>query len=121
MHLQHNQVSSNSVHEVIPTHTKWYHSSNSHMQPSYNESLSTIMSGRTFEQLMKLFYLNDAAKQTNHTKDDYDKIYKIRQLLALVVKVFQSMYVSNHVLSAYDSIIGYKDRFSWIHLCLIKP
>ena len=26
MHLQHNQVSSNSVSEDIPTHTKWYHS-----------------------------------------------------------------------------------------------
>ena len=26
MHLQHNQVLSNSVYEVIPTHTKWYHS-----------------------------------------------------------------------------------------------
>ena len=71
------------------------------------------MSGRTFEQLMKFFYLNDAEKQTNHTKDDYDMIYKIRQL-TLVVKVFQSVYINNQELSADDSIIGYKDRLSWI-------
>ena len=72
------------------------------------------MSGRTFVQLMKFFYLNDAEKQPNCTKDDYDKIYKIRQLLALVVKVFQPVYVPNQELSADDSIIRYKDRLSWI-------
>ena len=72
------------------------------------------MSGRTFEQLMKFFYLNDAEKQTNHTKDDYDMIYKIRQLLTLVVKAFQSVYVNNQELSADDSIIGYMNMDSWI-------
>ena len=34
----------------------------------YNESFSAIMSGRTFEQLIKFFYLSDAEKQPNHTR-----------------------------------------------------
>ena len=63
---------------------------------------------------MKFFYLNNAEKQTNRTKDDYDMIYKIRQLLTLVVKAFQSVYINNQELSADDSIIGYKDSLSWI-------
>ena len=70
------------------------------------------MSGRTFEQLMKFFYLNGAEKQTDCTKDDYDMIYKIRKFLTLVVKAFQSVYINNQELPADDSIIGYKDRLS---------
>ena len=46
MDLQHNQVSSNSVYEVIPTHTKGYHCGISHMQPSY----LLVFSGRRHKQ-----------------------------------------------------------------------
>ena len=76
------------------------------------------MSGR-FELLMSFFYLNDVKKQPDHTSNNYDKIYKIRQFLDLVVKAFQSMYVPNQELSADESIIGYKGRLSWI-MCILS-
>ena len=85
--------------------TKW---------PFCNENFSAIMSGRRFELLMKFFHLNDAEKQPNRTSHDYDKIYKIRPFLELVIKAFQSVYVPNQELSADESIIGYKGRLSWI-------
>ena len=85
----------------------------------YNERFSVIMSGR-FELLMKFFHVNDAEKQPNRTSHDCDNIYKIRPFLDLVVKVFQSVYVPNHKLSADESIICLKAGFHGFSICLKK-
>ena len=57
-------------------------------------------------------------KQPDHSSDEYDKLYMIRPLLDLVLKVFQSMYIPNQELSADESIIRYKSRLSWIQYVL---
>ena len=51
MHLQHNQVSSNSVSEVIPTYTKWYH--------SWHWSHATILSPCRSGSRHKQYILNE--------------------------------------------------------------
>ena len=78
------------------------------------------MSGRRFELLMKFFHLNDSEKQPNRSSHEYDKIYKIRLFLELVIKPFQSVYVPNQELSADESIKGYKGRLSWIQYISLK-
>ena len=69
--------------------------------PSGNlyESVSAIMSGR-FQLLMNFFHLNNAVNKSDCTSNDYDMIYKIKPLLDLVIKAFQSVYESirNHLL-----------------------
>ena len=69
---------------------------------------------------MKFFHLNDADKQPNCTRHDYNKVYKISQFLDLVIKAFQSVYVPSQELSD-ESIIGYKGRLSEIQYMPTTP
>ena len=72
------------------------------------------MSGRRFELLMKYIHLNDSKKQPPRGSDDYDKLYKVRPLLDLVVSAFKNSYTPQQSLSIDESIIGFKGRLCWV-------
>ena len=87
--------------------------------PFQNDTFSYIMSGRRFELLMRYLHLNNSEQQPPRSSPDYDKLYKIRPLLDLLIKSFQLVYVPNREIAVDENI--YKGRLSWIQYMPKKP
>ena len=79
------------------------------------------MSGRRFELLMKYFHLNDKSNMPSRESDNYDKLYKIRPLLNLIISSFKTSYIPAMNISVDESMIGFKGRLSWIQYMAKKP
>ena len=84
--------------------------------PFRNENISTIMSSRRFELLLKFFHISSPPDQPSP-----DKLQKIRPLLDTVVKNFKAAYVPSQNLSIDESMISFKGRLSWVQYMLKKP
>ena len=92
--------------------TKW---------PFHNGILSSLMSGRRFELLLRYIHLSDSRKQPPRGDPDYDKLYKIRPFLDAVVSQFKSVYSPKQNVSIDESIIGFKGRLSFVQYMPKKP
>ena len=57
-----------------------------------NESFTAIMSDQTFELLMKYLHLNASTKVPERCSNNYDKLYKIRPLLDVILGAFKKAY-----------------------------
>ena len=79
------------------------------------------MLGRRFEVLMTYLHLNDSSNQQPQGSPDYDKLYKIRPLLDLVISAVKSVYIPEKYISIDESIIGFKGRLSFVQYMPKKP
>ena len=79
------------------------------------------MSGRRFQLLLKHLHLNDSEKQPEKGSSNYDRQYKIRPFLDLIVQNFKEAYIPFENISIDESIIGYKGRLNWIQYIQNKP
>ena len=52
---------------------------------------------------------------------NYDKLYKIRPLLYLIVTAFKSAYIPGKNIAVDESLIEFKGRLSWIQYMLKNP
>ena len=85
---------------------------NNNFSPFKNDNFSSIMSGRRFELLMQFLHLNDSENKPASIDDNYDRIYKARRFLDLVISNFKKAYVPGQNLPVDESIIGFKGRLS---------
>ena len=79
------------------------------------------MSGRRFELLMSYFHLNDSQLQPSRDSPNFDRQYKLRPLLDMIVNSFQSLYIPNQHISIDETMIGFKGRLAWIQYVPKKP
>ena len=79
------------------------------------------MSSRRFEVILKFLHLNDSRQQPSRGEPGYDKLYKVRPLLNLVLENFQSMYTPTQSLSIDESMVGFKGRLAFLQYMPKKP
>ena len=79
------------------------------------------MSGHRFELLMSFLHLNDSEKQPARDSDAFDRQYKIRPFLDMIVTSYQSVYTPRQCISIGETLIGYKGRLAWIQYIPKKP
>ncbi|KAL5515955.1 hypothetical protein EMCRGX_G001209 [Ephydatia muelleri] len=96
----------------LPTQRSYWSS----QWPFRNENISSIMSSRRFELLLKFFHISSPPDQPSP-----DKLQKIRPLLDTVVKNFKAAYVPAQNLSIDESMISFKGRLSWVQYMPKKP
>ena len=89
--------------------------------PFYNTTFSSIMSGRRFELLMSYFHLNDSEQQPAFDSPSYDRQYKIRPFLDMIVKSYQTIYIPHQHISIDETMIGFKGRLAWVQYMPKKP
>ena len=89
--------------------------------PFSTNTFSSIMSGRRFELLMSYFHLNDSEKQPPRDSPHFDRQYKIRPLLDMIVHSFQTTYMPGKHISVDETMIGFKGRLAWIQFMPKKP
>ena len=79
------------------------------------------MSSRRFELILKFLHLNDTENQPAHGTPEYDKLYKVRLYIDILLEKFKNNYIPFENLSIDESIIGYKWRLSFIQYMPKKP
>ena len=79
------------------------------------------MSSRRFELILKFLHLSDSRQQPSHGETGYNKLYKIRPLLNLIVENFQSVYTPTQSLSIDESMIRFKGRLAFLQYMPKKP
>ena len=58
---------------------------------------------------------------SSHGTPDYDKLYKVRHYINILLENFKNNYIPFENLSIDESIIGYKGRLSFIQYMPKKP
>ena len=79
------------------------------------------MSSRRFELILKFLHLNDSEVQPQRGDPAFDKLYKVRPFLDLVVENFKSYYQPHQHIPIDESMISYKGRLSFIQYLPKKP
>ena len=79
------------------------------------------MSSRRFELILKFLHLNDSEKQQRRGEPGYDKLFKVRPLLDLLLKAFKDMYIPTQFLSIDESMISFKGRLFFLQYLPGKP
>ena len=82
--------------------------------PFANESFSRVMSSRRFELLLKFLHLNNSDTQPLRGETGYDKLYKVRPFLDIVLENFKTNYQPYQQISIDESMISYKGRLSFV-------
>ena len=75
------------------------------------------MSGRRFELLTKFLHLNNSENIPSRDSSSYDRLYKIRPFLDVLLTNFNKNYKPSYNLS----IDSFKGRLLWIQYMLKKP
>ena len=79
------------------------------------------MSSRRFELILKFLHLNDSEVQPQRGDPTFDKLYKVRPFLDLVLENFKSYYQPHQHIAIDESMISYKGRLSFIQYLPKKP
>ena len=79
------------------------------------------MSSRRFELILRFIHLNDSETQPSRGIPEFDKLYKIRPFLDLLLQSFQDSYTHSQNLSIDESMISFKGRLSFLQYLPKKP
>lgn len=78
------------------------------------------MSSRRFELILR-FHLNNSQTQPQRGEPGFDKLYKLRPLLDLLLPSFKDKYTPKQFLSVDESMISFKGRLSFLQYLPKKP
>ena len=79
------------------------------------------MSSRRFELILRFLHLADSEKQPQRGELGFDKLYKLRPLLNLLLPRFRNCYTPGQYLSIDESMIAFKGRLSFLQYLPKKP
>ena len=79
------------------------------------------MSSRRFELILRFLHLNDTSSAPTRGEPGYDKLYKVRPFLDILLTNFRNKYVPNQQISIDESMISFKGRLSFIQYLPKKP
>ena len=86
-----------------------------------SNNANNIMSRDRFQLILKFLHLADNSKATPRGTSRYDKLYKLREFLNIIIIKFKTMFSMNRELSIDESIIGYQGRLSFLQYMPKKP
>ena len=89
--------------------------------PFVSNNANKIMSRDRFLLILKFLHLADNSKASPRGTSSYDKLYKLREFLNIIIIKFKTMFSMNRELSIDESIIGYKGRLSFLQYMPKKP
>ena len=93
----------------------------SKLWPFANNNFSSVMSSRRFELLMRFLHLNNSNAQPRRGEPGYDKLYKVRPFLDIVLENFKSCYQPFQHISIDESMISFKGRLCFVQYLPNKP
>ena len=73
--------------------------------PFANGNFSSVMSSRCFELIFKFIHLNDSESQPSRGQPAYNKLYKLRPVMDIILQNFKMNYQPHQQLSVDESMI----------------
>ena len=89
--------------------------------PLITPGISNTMPRIRFEQILRFLHLNDNAQQVSHGQPGYDPLFKVRPLLDLLSRRFESEYTTHEEVSIDEAMIPYKGRLGFKQYMKDKP
>ena len=83
--------------------------------------LSSIMSSRRFELILRFLHLKDSEAQPSRGQPGFSRLYKIQPFLDLLLQSFKNLYIPSQNLSIDESMISFKGRLSFLQYLPKKP
>ena len=115
-HVFHTRYTCIYAHVTHPSRSYW-----SKSWPFSSDNFSSLMSSRRFELILRFLHLNDSETQPQRGAPGFDKLYKIRPLLNMLVESFKDCYTPSQFLSVDESMISFKGRLSFLQYLPKKP
>ena len=85
------------------------------------EGMSSITSRIQFEQIYRFLHLGDSSQQVPAGQPGHDKLFKVRNLLNLVLPKFESEYVMYESVTIDEAMIPFKGRLGFKQYIKNKP
>ena len=89
--------------------------------PFTSENFSSLMSSRRFELILSFLHLNNSETQPERGTASFDKLYKIRPFVTLLLDSFKDCYTPSQYFSIDESMISFKGRLSFLQNLPKKP
>ena len=89
--------------------------------PFTNDNMSSFMSSRRFELILKFIHLNDFEFQLSREEPAYDMLYKVRPFMDNILENYKMHYQPQQQISVDESMITYKGRLCFIQYMPKKP
>ena len=83
--------------------------------------VSSIMSRIRFQQIFRYLHLADNAHQIPADQPGHDKLYKVRNLLDILSRQFQSNYTPTEYITIDEAMIPFKGRLGFKQYMKDKP
>ena len=83
--------------------------------------VSNIMSRTHFQQILRYLHLADNAHQIPADQSGHDKLYKVRNLLDILSRQFQSNYTPTEYITIDEAMIPFKGRLGFKQYMKDKP
>ena len=108
-HMFFSQIKNNIIMYLHIYRSYW-----SNGRPYQNDNFRSIMSSHRFELLLKFLHISDSRWQPSRREAGYDKLYKVRPLLNILLENFQRSYTPTQNLSIDESMVGFKGRLAFL-------
>ena len=87
----------------------------------HQESVSSVMTQTRFFQIWRYFHVADNARALPREDPNFDKIYRVRQFLDLVMTNAQHLYCLDRDVSIDETMVPHKGRLSFKQYIKNKP
>ncbi len=83
--------------------------------------IAKIMPVRRFQQLWRFLHLCNSANQVSYGQPGFDRLFKIRPLLDLLMPRFDSEYTLHHECAIDEAMVPFKGRLGFKQYMKAKP
>ena len=87
----------------------------------HQERINSVMSQTRFLQIWRYFHLADNSSAVPRGEPGFDKIYRVRQFLNLILRNSQRLYRVNRDVSIDETMVPHKGRLSFKQYIKNKP
>ncbi|XP_068671890.1 piggyBac transposable element-derived protein 4-like [Montipora foliosa] len=86
-----------------------------------NSGIQSVMTKNRFEEVSQYLHFVDSSKEPARGDANYDKLFKIRPILSIVLDNIQNAYEPSKNLSVDEAMIAFKGRLSFRQYMPAKP
>ena len=86
-----------------------------------NIGVQETMTKNRFEEISQYMHFSDSTQEPQRGDDDYDRLFKVRRIMNMVLSNFKQIYDPSKNMSIDEGMIAYKGRLSFRQFMPAKP
>ncbi|XP_062606783.1 piggyBac transposable element-derived protein 4-like [Saccostrea cucullata] len=86
-----------------------------------NEGVKSVMTSRRYEKITEYFHVSDRASEPARGTRNFDKLFKVREVLTMTKRKFNESYKPNKSMAIDEAMIKWTGRLSYKQYLPAKP